>query len=390
MNNPSSRHKTITLSNFPVGEPLPFSVYDRYGNLLLRKGFVLNSERQRDRLLEHGIFQKAPDSPVPSGTESEFSTASQSFTVFETVETLLSRLEHAYQLLHQASGRGFVFEMLRICVDVQAICADNPDAVMGAMQVSQDLPYGLIHPLHCAVLCELIGKRLGLPQFQRLALVAGAASHDVGISQLQEQLHRQKEGLNEQQWQRVRRHPIESRSLLEKAGVDDEVWLDAVAQHHERLDGSGYPNQLQAEQLSQTTRILAIADIYTAMIRPRVYRDAFVSRDALRSLFQERGSSVDPALVQLFIKEIGLFPPGAFVRLRNNELAVIQKRGLETHLPVIFSVQAADGSLMSPLRQRDPAKDSFNIVEMLPHHEHPTLSTQLNDLWPALKPISLH
>lgn len=389
MNKPSSRHGTITLGNFPVGEPLPFSVYDQYGNLLLRKGFVVSSEKQRDRLLEHGLFQVAKDSQS-ADQESEFTTASQRFTVFETVETLLARLEHAYQLLVDAAGRGFVFEMLRIAVDIQSICEDNPDAVMGAMQVSQDLPYGLIHPLHCAVLCELMGKRLGLPQFIRLALVAGAASHDVGITQMQERLHRQKEALSESQWQRIYGHPQESRVLLERAGVDDEVWLNAVAQHHERLDGSGYPHQLQAAQLSQTTRILAIADIYTAMIRPRVYRDAFVSRDALRNLFQERGSSVDPSLVQVFIKEIGLFPPGAFVRLRNNELAVVQKRGVEANLPVIFSVQAADGSVMSPLRQRDPSKESFNIIEMLPHHEHPTLRTQLNELWPPLKAISLH
>ncbi|MEH6824382.1 MAG: HD domain-containing phosphohydrolase [Motiliproteus sp.] len=386
MNKPQSRHRAIALHDFPVGEPLPFSVYDSDDNLLLRKGFVVSSEKQRDRLLKHGLFQGDNDVHHSGDSESEFS---QGFTVFETVETLLARLEHAYQLLREPDGSGFVFVMLRIAVDIQAICADNPDAVMGAMQVSQDLPYGLIHPLHCAVLCELMGKRLGLPQFTRLALVAGAASHDVGITQMQEKLHRQQEALSENQWQRIRRHPQESRELLEQAGVDDEIWLNAVGQHHERLDGSGYPGRLQAEQLSPTTRILAIVDIYTAMIRPRIYRDAFITREALRSLFQERGSSVDPKLVQVFVKEVGLFPPGAFVRLRNNELAVVQKRGVEASLPVIFSVQAADGSLMIPLRQRDPSKESFNIIEMLPHHEHPTLRSQLNEIWPPLKPISL-
>ncbi len=381
--------RPVKVKDVRVGEQLPYSVYDRQDNLLLRKGFVISSERQRDRLLEHGLTRHSDDSSTE--LDGEITLASDSFTVSETIEVLLARLEHAYRILRAEDAmKRFPFEIQRLALDIQFLCQSNPDALLGAMQISHDLPYGLIHPLHCAVLCELMAKRQGMPQMERLALVAGAVTHDIGITQLQERLHEQKEPLTEQQWQRIRRHPLESHTLIEEAGVDDPTWLNVVHHHHERLDGSGYPMGLKGDAIPLASRILAIADIYTAMIRPRLYRDAFVARDVLRSIFQDRGKTVDPQLVQIFIREIGIFPPGAFVRLKNNETAVIQQRGEDPSAPVVFSVQASDGSLMNPPKLRDTTIGPFAILSMLPHRNHPLLYNHLNALWPPLPAIATH
>jgi len=374
-----------------VGQPLPFSVYDRHDNLLLRKGFIITSERQRDRLLEQGVFRHLHENRFAGGgeTQDDFHTASR-FTVFETVEILLDRLDRAYLMLRSEQRQQFPYLCLGIVIDLQRICNDNPDAILAGMQISHHLPYGLIHPLHCGVLCELLGKRLKLPLLKRVALVAGAISHDVGICQLQEKLHRQTTPLTDHQWQRIQRHPGESADLLRQAGVDDPIWLDVVEQHHERLDGSGYPAALGGPQIRPEARILSIADIYTAMIRPRAYRDAFVAKDALRDLFKDRGATVDPQLVEVFVRAIGVFPPGAFVRLANGETAVIQKRGAEASRPVCYSVIGRYGDPLPKPRLRDTSEPLYAVLEMLPHHDHPALQSHFNDLWPPLRAIAEH
>lgn len=389
----SSRNRIASapVADIKVGQPLPFSVYDRYDNLLLRKGFIITSERQRDRLLEQGVFRHLPDSRYANSDEvlDEFQIANR-FTVVETIEILLDRLDRAYQLLRSEQRHQYPYLCLGIVNDLQRICNDNPDAILAGMQISHHLPYGLIHPLHCGVLCELLGKRLNVPLMKRVALVAGAISHDVGICQLQEKLHRQTTPLTDNQWQRIQRHPNDSAELLRQAGVDDPIWLDVVAQHHERLDGSGYPAALNGNQIRPESRILSIADIYTAMIRPRAYRDAFVAKDALRNLFKDRGATVDPQLVELFVRSIGVFPPGAFVRLANGETAVIQKRGAEASRPVCYSVIGRYGDPLPQPLLRDTSEPLYAVLEMLPHHDHPSLQSHFNDLWPPLRAIAEH
>lgn len=381
----------INLDAFPVGKPIPYSVYDHHDNLLLRKGFILSSEKQRDRLLQRGLIRHSdtmePD--VDNRVEdTSFSQQAQSFTVFEIVETLLSRLEQAYQLVRSPQKEHFPFLMSRLALDIQCICHDNPDAVLGAMQIGHDMPYGLIHPLHCAVLCELVAKRLGITQIQRLSLVAAAASHDIGITELQEQLHLQMKPLTDEQWQQIQKHPHQGHELLQAAGVDDQIWLNMVIQHHERLDGSGYPKGLTHGEILKESRILAIADIYTAMIRPKLYREAFVAQDALRSIFLERGATVDPELIRIFIKEVGIFPPGGFVRLQNGEVAVIRARGKTVNAPVTVSVLDPDGMPMQTPLERNPREPAYAIMEMHPHLEHASLQLQLNELWPPLSHIA--
>lgn len=384
------RHPSIaSVREIAVGRPLPFSVYDRNDNLLLRKGFVIHSEEQRDRLLEQGVFRHLGDEKTSSRhLPSEFESSGR-YTVFETLEILIDRLERAYQSLESKRQRHrFAPGCLGLAVDLQRICADKPDAVLAAMQVSHQLPYGLIHPLHCGVVCELMGVRLQLPLMSRLSLVAAALSHDVGIARLQEVLHRQKAPLSETQWQSVQAHPQAGAQLLRQAGVDDPLWLDVVAQHHERLDGSGYPKGISGEKLRRETRILSIADIYTAMIRPRAYRDAFVAREVLRDLFQDRGATIDPELVRVFIGLVGIFPPGAFVRLANDDIAVVQARGNEPSRPECASLIDAEGKPMSQPLPRDNSDPRYQPVAMLPHHQHPALQGHLNRLWPPLEAIA--
>src|SRR5690606_21179894 len=121
---------------------------------------------------------------------------------------------------------------------------------------------------------------------------AAARTFDVALAPMSAALNRQESALTPDQRAIVDAHAQLGVELLQVAGMDDPVWLEAIANHHERLDGSGYPRGLQGNEICRGARLLAIVDIYSAMVRPRAWREAVHARHALRSLFLERGRLV--------------------------------------------------------------------------------------------------
>ncbi|MEG3193662.1 HD domain-containing phosphohydrolase, partial [Lysobacter sp. D1-1-M9] len=159
------------------------------------------------------------------------------------------------------------------------------------------------------------------------------------------------------------------------------IWLEAVLHHHERLDGSGYPNRLTAAAITAGARTLAIVDIYSAMVRPRAYREAIHARHALRNLFMERGKAVDEALATLLIREIGVFPPGTPVRLANGEVGVVLHRGRDAARPVVARLINANGTLAAIAAQRDTSTPAYAITETVPPNKYQALVSSAGELW---------
>ncbi len=132
-----------------------------------------------------------------------------------------------------------------------------------------------------------------------------------------------------------------------------------------RIDGSGYPHGLAGGALGALARLLAITDIHSAMIRPRAYRDALHARHALRGIFLERGRQIDDALAAAFIKELGIHPPGTFVRLHNGEIAVVTRRQQSAAHPALKCVIGRDGTLLVRAAPCDCQRSESAIVEVV-------------------------
>src|SRR6185369_7611358 len=99
---------------------------------------------------------------------------------------------------------------------------------------------------------------------------------------------------------RMHQHPNLSAELLVRAGVTDPAWLQAVRGHHERLNGSGYPAGLKGEQISSGARILAVADIYSAMEKPRPYRNkAHFPQNALKEIYLKKDAEIDGEMAHI-------------------------------------------------------------------------------------------
>jgi putative nucleotidyltransferase with HDIG domain len=158
------------------------------------------------------------------------------------------------------------------------------------------------HTRRVASLAVAIGERLGLSAPRLRALATGALLHDIGKLSIPEGILAKPGPLDDAEYAEIKLHAERGRDLLTELGGFDEVVKRLVAEHHERLDGSGYPHGLTAVQLDLETRILAVCDVYDALVSPRVYREAWSHDQAIEML---RGDGFDQRCVAALVAVTG-------------------------------------------------------------------------------------
>lgn len=257
-------------------------------------------------------------------------------------------------------------------------CELDGDAMIGYAHLDSDGIYTVLHPLHQAIFVEVIAKYLGLPPADRLSIIAATLTSNIAMLNLQEQLWRQAAPLTPQQQQLLPLHPLLADGMLRELGVTDPFWLEAVRSHHERVDGKGYPGGAEGEQITLAARLIALTDVYDAMIKPREHREPN-QRAALRELFLKRGQAIDGNLAPIAIKEIGIYPPGAFVKLQNGEIAVVIKRVAGSVNPIVRSIIGPRGAPLDRLYRRNTEEPLCRIQDVVPRDRNIPLN--LRRIW---------
>jgi HD-GYP domain-containing protein (c-di-GMP phosphodiesterase class II) len=209
--------------------------------------------------------------------------------------------------------------------------------------------------------CCLSARRLGWSDAERRTLVSAGLTMNVSMIELQGRLAVQATPPSADQRAQIESHPARSVEMLEAAGITDADWLAAVAQHHERADGTGYPNGLT--DLGQLARALQYADVFTAKLSARSTRAPLPPDRAARDLFQRSGGH---PLAAALVKEFGIYPPGCFVRLASGEIAIVVHRGETVNTPVVACLTKPSGQqLVRPARRETTARDSA-VVAIVP------------------------
>jgi putative nucleotidyltransferase with HDIG domain len=152
------------------------------------------------------------------------------------------------------------------------------------------------HTRRVALLAAQIGDDLKLSATARRHLAVGGLLHDIGKLSVPLEILQKPAGLTEEEFETIKRHPADGRRLLEELGGFAEEVRRLVSDHHERLDGSGYPRGLKADEMPLETRILAVCDVYDALVSDRVYRPAWTPERAL-ALLHEEAHAYDQVIV---------------------------------------------------------------------------------------------
>lgn len=365
-------------SDLNVCQPLPWPVYAEDGELLLEKGQAITGERQKRILLTRGLYREAsPEEARELEKQEKFSLASP-FNVLDAIRQNVNRI---LDDMNAAIDSDYHQRVIKVATVIQKLCQENADAALGAIIFDQLALYSHIHPVMCALLTELLLRRQKIPSQDRLLCIAAALTQNIGMLDLQDLLNKQTAPLSKQQQIAIHKHPIISHDILQCLGISDKEWLDTVLKHHERPDGSGYPYNLKGEEISLFARTLSLSDIYSAMVLPRDYRDGYFVKKALRDIFMQRGSAVDTELAELLIKEIGIYPPGSFVRLANGDTAIVISRGRkQANAPMVLSILSPRGApYKNPRRIDTLQQDLYGIVKVIPRPDRVHLDR--NQIW---------
>ncbi|WNV06718.1 hypothetical protein RP726_10015 [Candidatus Methylospira mobilis] len=384
----------LSKSQFLVGKPIEFDCFDEQGVLLFRKGLVIDSARTLEHILERGLFaqigQPSQNTSQPAASESrrlllgKWSEADgdadpSPFQYFSGLNRQLKQLYSDICAESGADGLDFASRVGRIAGQVQSLCEVDSNAAIGLLHLDQRNRYTVFHPLHRSVVCNLVGKRYGYSEEECKRIICAALTCDLSTLELQEKLNNQVAPLSPEQQASLRNHPGDSVRLLRELGVTDEEWITAVNQHHETLCQSGYPGGIHRDEVTVWSRLIKLSDSYTAMITPRRYKQAITSQHAMRTLFLARGSQVDEHLTILFVKALGVFPPGAFVKLANGETAVVVRRGKDSKAPMVKSVVGPRGAPLNRPCLRDTQIKQFEIRGVV--ERDGVADIDLNQLW---------
>jgi HD-GYP domain-containing protein (c-di-GMP phosphodiesterase class II) len=207
-----------------------------------------------------------------------------------------------------------------------------------------------------AVWAAILGRHIGLHRTELEKLAVGCAMCDIGMTQLPPELLDQAENLSDEQVRVVRAHPTVGAELVSKSKEVDFEILGIIENHHERMDGSGYPRGIDGAAIPLLARIAGLVDTYDAMITPRPYAAARTSHEATQELLDCKGAQFQGALVEQFVQAIGLFPTGTMVELNTGEVAIVVSQNSTRRLkPEVVVVLDAEKEHLETTRLIDLA-----------------------------------
>ena len=198
----------------------------------------------------------------------------------------------------------------------------NPAAGVWLARLKSKSSYAHRHCISCAILCAVMGRQLGFDTESMHRLSLAGLLMDSGKLLLADSLLRKTQSLSPAEQQETQRHTELGLEAVASADLPEEV-LQVIRYHHERFDGSGYPDGLSGTQIPLFARIAAIVDCYDAMTSPRYYATPIVHSEAIMKLAGWRKTLFQKELVDTFIQAIGLYPPGSLVELTSGEVAVV-------------------------------------------------------------------
>ncbi len=351
-----------------VGEPIPWDLCNRQGRVVFRKGFVINTQASLERVLCMKLYIAAETAGTGEASTKPVSDAAllQSHTVvgpLRIIDFLADQLSELFSgICH--GPRPELAELDRFIEAMMKHCSAHSDTCLAAVHFNHGRSYQSLHALYSQFLARQLSGLLGYDEAQSASLAGAALTANLGMFEYHDEWASQSGGLSEEQ-NRVRlEHPARSADRLLELGVTDTLWLQIVRQHHELLDGSGYPEGISGDQVLEGALIVGLVDRYLAWILPRAGRKATQPSKILQGIFKDAGLYGE-RLVRLLIKVVGVYPPGTPVELASGEIAVVVKRNMEDSAhPMAAVVKQQDDRYSAEQPVRDTREERYRVVDV--------------------------
>ncbi len=226
--------------------------------------------------------------------------------------------------------------------------------------------YAYAHSVNCCAVATTFGRHLGFPRDVLIDLASGGMLMDIGKAALPESLFNHSRTLAADEMLQVRTHVELSVKMLEDSGIHNTAVREMILHHHERHDGSGYPNGLSGTKIPLLGRMLGLVDTYDALCSDRKHQKGMARHHVLQALYRERDRLFQGELLEQFSQCLGVYPTGSLVELSSGEVAVVMAQNPARRLfPRVTILTYPDKTLDPAFRQVDlwPLANAINPHE---------------------------
>lgn len=303
-----------TMTTFKIGEPSSLDMFDIQGILLLSKGKLITLniyellQKRQIYTLKYDLNKSQAPNKTYKFSESEYQEiVGYVRDVFEdTCLISIGRLHKSFsvvdKIINELEGTNEVY------LDLNKFRKfDN---------------YTYIHSVNVAILATLIGLHMGFTGQKLRDLTLGAMFHDIGKSAIPFEILNKPSNLTDTEWEIIKKHPVLGEEMLKRANVSDEV-LSIIRHHHECWNGKGYPDGVLQRAISLNAQIVAVSDVFDALVSDRPYRKGLPPYYALEIIIAGSNEEFNEEIVKNFIQCLILYPQGSIVTLNTGEVGTV-------------------------------------------------------------------
>ncbi|MBN1410004.1 MAG: HD-GYP domain-containing protein [Spirochaetales bacterium] len=357
--------KEIPVVDLKAGMTFTKAVYIDDNNILVPPNIPLK-QKDIDRLFRWEIFKVFTEGEVVDKSTQTITIEQEDVIsnrkTFDVYISMIDRINEIFQMISnkvEIEQKKLNTKMDSIIRDILAQIDSNKGDLVQYMLVGRNNERKMaISAINCGILTAIIAQNLKLISFKMNQLITGALLHDVGMFSVDSAILNKTEKLSPEELNNIKIHPIFGyKTILNVLNYPKEVAVIALY-HHEKWNGTGYPQGLKETKIPLYSRIVAVADSYDAMINKRPYRDPIIGYNVMKIILSDNGSHFDPDIVKIFIKSMGIYPIGSVVVLNNSYIGKVVGMNLNAPLrPKIELVLDNEGTKLPTRKNVDLLED---------------------------------
>ena len=285
------------------------SIYNKKGGSYLTRGIPM-TEQYINRLRKLGITHLTVTSISPDVSILPPDDIIQEKTRIKAIH----KLHDAYQTL-ESTGELSTDALASTSEEILIDILSNRSNLVQLTDLRMHDDYTFAHSVNVAVLAAMLGARIGLPREDMLTLIMGSLLHDIGKIIVPSEILTKTGRLSDEEFAVVKAHPEAGRKKLRELPMPSASILAAIAgQHHEHIDGRGYPHHLTGDKIHRFARITAIADVYDALTTQRSYKPAYKPHIAYKIMVKCSPGQFDESLLSIFFDNVAIYPVGTILK----------------------------------------------------------------------------
>jgi HD-GYP domain-containing protein (c-di-GMP phosphodiesterase class II) len=334
--------RLISSDKAKPGDILAQSIFGVDGCLMLREGIAL-TQKYIDKLVDIGVlylYIKDANLEDIKGLDPGF---------LEVKTQAVKSLSKVFSKLQYNDTKGVKDTIGSITSMIEYLLENKEIDSNYLIELKTFDNYTYVHSLNTCVLALFFGIQMSYSKSNLIELGSGAMLHDIGKTRIPLNILNKNGKLTDLEFDTIKKHPLYGYQMLEDVKEISDRAKRIVLEHHERIDGKGYPQALPERKISRFARIVCISDVYDAVVSDRVYRKGFPANEAYEFILGGAGSMFDYDMVNVFRNNFSIFPLGACVKLTNGlECFVIRHNKGFPDRPVVRIVYDEQGNNIVP------------------------------------------